>query len=1181
MAVTATGVVMISLIDTNKEEEIKEDVNKRTSLITKLSKKVNTLKEKESQSNETVESSQSTINELKVQLSETEKDKEELKKEIEKREKWVENSTIEAEKAKVQSAKFKETLTQKDSELEKEFTKNVNLTRQARELNSRIEEIEGINKNQEKEIETLNTKIEDTFARLKETNKKNFQLTQKLDKSGWVAEDEHLKLKEQHDVLEKKVDHLQKNLDAKRQEIEGLTEEKEKLRIKLVNKMKGLPDQTTDLRPETTEQTEDQRPKTIDQEEKTEEIKSETEEARKEEKTDKQEGATVEEKPDEELPVETSVETLTTEKATTQEAVEQPTDDKKTSKEEVLLEAIEQTEDQRPKTIDQKETEGINKAEKEERTEGQRPKTIDQEKKIEPEETKEPTTGETGKVEKEEQTTEQTTDLRPETADKEKDQKTNEEKTEEVKSETEENDKTEKEEQPTEDISNEEKPSEEISDAEVSLTKEDEETAPKEKKATPKINLNAVRNIGIMAHIDAGKTTITERILFYTGKSHKIGEVHDGKAQMDWMKQEQERGITITSAATTCFWNDIRINIIDTPGHVDFTAEVERSLRVLDGAVAVFCAVGGVEAQSETVWRQSNKYNVSKIAFINKMDRMGANFYKVVTDIEQRLEANIVLLQIPIGAETEFLGTIDLIEMKACYYDDATSGKEFTIKDIPEDLLENAKKYHHAMVEKCAGLDEVLMEKYLKDENSLTTEELMTAVRKGVIANKIIPVLCGSALKNKGVQKLLDSVTDLLPSPLDLPPIEGTDPRDSNNMIKIDPSMDAPFTALAFKIQTDPHVGKLVYFRVYSGYLDAGSYVLNANKNKKERVGRIVQLHANQKENRESIFVGDIAAAIGLAHTITGDTLCESSRPVMLENIEFSKPVLSMSITPKTRADQDKLNKAIGKLMEEDPTFTVETDEETKEIILSGMGELHLEIMVDRIKEEFKVDAESSPPKVAYKETLTQTMKGEYKHQKQTGGRGQYGHVILEISPASEGKDFEFESKIKGGSIPQNFIPAIEKGVKSIMQRGVYAGYPIVGVKITVLDGSYHEVDSSELAFKMAAIGCFKETFMKSSPVLLEPCMHVEILAPEEYISNLVGNVCSRRGKIINIDEKGNQKLITAEAPLGEMFGYSQTFRSLSSGRATFSMNFSKYEQVPTAIAEKVIEEKNKAKPGS
>jgi elongation factor G len=689
-------------------------------------------------------------------------------------------------------------------------------------------------------------------------------------------------------------------------------------------------------------------------------------------------------------------------------------------------------------------------------------------------------------------------------------------------------------------------------------------------------NLESLRNIGIMAHIDAGKTTLTERILFYTGISHKIGEVHDGAAQMDWMKQEQERGITITSAATTCSWKDIKINIIDTPGHVDFTVEVERSLRVLDGAIAVFCAVGGVEPQSETVWRQSDKYNVPKLAFVNKMDRMGADFFAVLKNIEESLEANVIPLQIPIGAEDNFKGVVDLIEMKAYLFNDESNGREFSVEDVPADYLESAKKYRHIMVDKAVAFQESLTDKYLKSEDSVTEEELRKAIRKGTVSNKCVPILCGSAFKNKGVQNLLDAVTAYLPSPLDLPPITGKSLEDDEKTIERRSSDDDPFCALAFKIQADPHIGKLVYVRVYSGCLKAGSYVINAGRDKKERVGRILQMHANQRENKDAIFAGDIAAIVGVTNTITGDTLCDKDKPILLESIEFPDPVISISIKPESRADQDKLSKGLIKLAEEDPTFKVQTDEETKEIILSGMGELHLEIIVDRLKEEFKVSAEVSQPKVAYKEAIMASVTEEYKHIKQTGGRGQYGHVIMEMSPKERGEGFEFKDSITGGRIPKSYIPAIEKGVREIMQRGVYAGYPVVDVNINLIDGSYHDVDSSEIAFKQAAIGCFKQAFMKCSPILLEPCMALEITTPEDYVSNLVGNICSRRGKILGIEAKGKQKVISAEAPLAELFGYATTFRSLSSGRANCSMQFKKYVPVPAEVAQKIVEEKKK-----
>ncbi|MDD4980838.1 MAG: elongation factor G [Candidatus Omnitrophica bacterium] len=692
------------------------------------------------------------------------------------------------------------------------------------------------------------------------------------------------------------------------------------------------------------------------------------------------------------------------------------------------------------------------------------------------------------------------------------------------------------------------------------------------------MSLDKVRNIGIMAHIDAGKTTLTERILFYTGKSHKIGEVHDGKAQMDWMKQEQERGITITAAATTCYWKDYKINVIDTPGHVDFTVEVERSLRVLDGAIAVFCAVGGVEPQSETVWRQSDKYNVPKIAFINKMDRVGADFFSVIKNIEKELGGNVIPLVIPIGAEDKFCGVIDLLDMKAYIYDEESQGKDFRVEDIPADYQEIAGNYRHIMVEKAAAFDDDLMKKYLASPDSITQDELMQAIRRGTIVNKMVPVLCGAAFKNKGVQKLLDAVNLYLPSPSDLPPVEGHDPDNAETVITRKADSKEPFAGLAFKVQADPHMGKLVYVRVYSGVLASGSYVLNATKNKKERIGRLVQMHANQRDNIDYAFAGDIVAVIGLSYTVTGDTLCEPDAPVLLEAIQFPVPVVSLSIVPKSRADQDNLGKGLAKLTEEDPTFIVETDDETKETILTGMGELHLEIIVDRLKEEFGVEAIVGQPKVAYRETITQAANEEYKHIKQSGGRGQYGHVVMEISPNTAGGGFEFINSIKGGAIPRNFIPSVEKGVIEAMQKGVYAGYPVVDVKVDLIDGSYHEVDSSDIAFRLAAIGCFKNGFIKGSPVLLEPSMSLEVISPEEHFNSIVGYICSCRGKILGIEPKGNQKIISAEAPLSEMFGYATNLRSLSSGRASGSMQFDKYVQVPAEIAAKVLEEKNKEK---
>ncbi|MFH1753622.1 MAG: elongation factor G [Candidatus Omnitrophota bacterium] len=693
------------------------------------------------------------------------------------------------------------------------------------------------------------------------------------------------------------------------------------------------------------------------------------------------------------------------------------------------------------------------------------------------------------------------------------------------------------------------------------------------------IDLKMVRNIGIMAHIDAGKTTVTERILYYTGRSHKLGEVHDGKAQMDWMKQEQERGITITSAATTCYWKENRINIIDTPGHVDFTVEVERSLRVLDGAIAVFCAVGGVEPQSETVWRQSDKYSVPKLAFINKMDRVGADFFGVMKSIGDDLGTNVMPLQIPIGAEADFKGIIDLMEMTAYIYeDDASLGKNFHIEDIPQDYIETAKKYHHIMVEKAVELDDTLMEKYLENEDSITTEELMRVMRKGTIDNKVVPLLCGSAFKNKGIQNLLDAVTQYLPSPADLRAVEGHDPADKAKIIGRMPNDNEPFSALAFKIQADPHMGKLIYFRVYSGSLKAGSYVYNSTKDRTERVGRILQMHANQREIREDIFAGDIAAAIGLDHTVTGDTLCDEEHPIVLEAMEFPAPVIALSIKPKSRADQDRIGKGLMKLAEEDPTFTVASDKETDETILSGMGELHLEVIVDRLKHEFNVEAIVGMPKVAYKETILKSAEINHKHVKQTGGKGQYAHVVMELSPSKPGSGFEFVDSIIGGRIPKEYIPAVKKGLIDAMKSGVYAGYPVVDVKVDLLDGSYHEVDSSEMAFRTAARTAFKKAFLKAAPVFLEPYMSIEVTTPDEFVGGIVGDLCSRRGRVHGMEAKVKHQIVSAEAPLSEMFGYATGLRSLSSGRANYSMHFEKYIEVPHSIAEKILEEENKAK---
>ena len=707
--------------------------------------------------------------------------------------------------------------------------------------------------------------------------------------------------------------------------------------------------------------------------------------------------------------------------------------------------------------------------------------------------------------------------------------------------------------------------------------RKEEETKSKPKPSL-KFSMEKTRNIGIMAHIDAGKTTLTERILFYTGKSHKIGEVNDGKAQMDWMKQEQERGITITAAATTCFWKEHRINIIDTPGHVDFTVEVERSLRVLDGAIVVFCAVGGVEPQSETVWHQSNKYNVAKLAFINKMDRVGADFFAVLKGIEEELSGNTIPLEIPIGSEADFRGVIDLIEMKAYIYEEESQGKDFRIEDIPPEYKETAAKYRHILVEKTSAFDEALMKKYLESPDSITNEELIQVIRRGTVANKMVPVFCGAAFKNKGVQKLLDAINLYLPSPLDLPAVSGHDPENTEAVVSRHPDVNEPFAALAFKVQADPHMGKLVYLRVYSGVLETGTYVLNVTKDKRERIGRILEMHANQRQNLENAFAGDIVAAIGLEHTKTGDTLCDPDSPILLEAIKFPVPVVSLSIAPKNRQDQDKLGKGLAKLTEEDPTFIVETDQETKETILTGMGELHLEIIVDRLKEEFGVEAIVGKPKVAYRETILKAATAEGKYIKQSGGRGQYGHVVMEIFPNAAGEGFEFIDGIKGGAIPKSFIPAVEKGIVEAMQNGVYAGYPVVDVKVNLIDGSFHEVDSSELAFRMAGILGFKQAFRQAEPVLLEPYMSLEVVTPEEYVNAVVGYICSCRGKILVMDTKGKQKIISAEAPLSEMFGYATNFRSLSSGRANASMQFAKYMQVPAEIAQKIIAERDKKK---
>jgi len=680
--------------------------------------------------------------------------------------------------------------------------------------------------------------------------------------------------------------------------------------------------------------------------------------------------------------------------------------------------------------------------------------------------------------------------------------------------------------------------------------------------------LKTTRNIGIMAHIDAGKTTTTERILYYTGVSYKIGEVHDGAATMDWMEQEQERGITITSAATTCSWRDHRINIIDTPGHVDFTIEVERSLRVLDGAVAVFCSVSGVEPQSETVWRQADKYKVPRIAFINKMDRVGANFFNGLSMIKDRLNANPVALQIPVGAEEDFAGVVDLVKMKAISYDEKTMGMTYTEVDIPGDLEAQAKEYREKLVEAVAESDDALMEKYLEGEE-ISQEELISGIRSATLGFKVVPVLCGSAFKNKGVQQLLDAVVDYLPSPLDIPAMEGVVPDTEEVGVRKADSSE-PFSALAFKIANDPFVGNLTFFRVYSGTVEAGSHIFNSTRGKKERVGRIVKMHANKREEVKSVSAGDIAAAVGLKLSTTGDTLCDENKPIILESMEFPEPVISIAIEPKTKADQEKMGIALGKLAKEDPSFRVKTDEETGQTIISGMGELHLEIIVDRMLREFKVEANVGKPQVAYRETITKSVEAEGKFVRQSGGRGQYGHVWLKIEPNEVGSGFEFINKIKGGVVPAEYIPAVGKGVEGALDNGVKAGYPVVDVKVTLYDGSYHDVDSSEMAFKIAGSMGFKGGAAKAGPVLLEPIMDVEVIVPEDFMGDVIGDLNSRRGKIQSMEARGAMQAVKAEVPLAEMFGYSTDLRSATQGRATYTMQFDHYEQVPGSIADEI-----------
>ena len=687
------------------------------------------------------------------------------------------------------------------------------------------------------------------------------------------------------------------------------------------------------------------------------------------------------------------------------------------------------------------------------------------------------------------------------------------------------------------------------------------------------VTLEMTRNIGIMAHIDAGKTTTTERILFYTGINHKIGETHEGSATMDWMEQEQERGITITSAATTAYWKKHRINIIDTPGHVDFTVEVERSLRVLDGSVTVFCAKGGVEPQSETVWRQADKYHVPRMAYVNKMDIMGADFYNVVQMMKDRLKTNAVPIQLPIGAEDTFRGIIDLVEMNAdIYYDDL--GKDMRVEEIPDDMKEIAQKYREALLEAVAEQDEEIMAKYL-DGEEITTQEIKDCIRKATIDNTMVPVICGTSYKNKGVQKLLDAVVDYMPSPLDIPAIKGVNPETGEEEER-HAGDDQPFSALAFKIATDPFVGKLCFFRVYSGVVEAGASVLNATKDKKERMGRILQMHANHRQDLEVCYCGDIAAAVGVKNTTTGDTLCDENHPVILESMEFPDPVIDLAIEPKTKAGQEKMALALAKLAEEDPTFRTWTDQETGQTIIAGMGELHLEIIVDRLLREFKVEANVGAPQVAYKETITTATDVDTKYARQSGGKGQYGHVKLHVEPNESGKGYEFINAVVGGAIPKEYIPAVDAGIQGALEAGVLAGFPTVDVKVTLYDGSYHEVDSSEMAFKIAGSMAIKEACKKANPVILEPIMKVVVIVAEEYMGDVIGDLSSRRGAIQSMEDRNGAKQITASVPLSEMFGYSNDLRSKTQGRGQYVMEPSHYIQVPKNIAEDIMKNRNK-----
>ncbi|MBI4406136.1 MAG: elongation factor G [Deltaproteobacteria bacterium] len=683
-------------------------------------------------------------------------------------------------------------------------------------------------------------------------------------------------------------------------------------------------------------------------------------------------------------------------------------------------------------------------------------------------------------------------------------------------------------------------------------------------------DLTKLRNIGIVAHIDAGKTTATERILYYTGVTHKMGEVHDGDTVMDYMPQERERGITITSAATTCFWKDCRINIIDTPGHVDFTIEVERSLRVLDGAVVIFDAVAGVQPQSETVWRQANRYGVPRMAFLNKMDRVGANFDKSVHSIVEKLNAKPVVFNFPVGAEDKFIGVVDVIEQKALLWDISEEGDEFRVAEIPADLKEAAAHYYEKLVDAVAEEDEEVLHKFL-DGQKLTTDEVRKAARAACIKAKIVPTFCGSAFKNKGVQPLLDAVVTFLPSPLDKPPVKGVHPKNSEKHLERKADSNEPFAALAFKILSDPYVGQLTFFRVYSGVLNSGSYVLNTRQDRKERIGRLLQMHANKQIEITQVKAGDIAAAVGLKYSRTGDTLCDEDQVIALESMHFPEPVISIAIEPKSKADQEKLSLSLQKLAIEDPSFQLKVDTETNQTIISGMGELHLEIIVDRLLREFKVEANVGKPQVAYKETITKPMEQEGKYIKQTGGRGQYGHVWLKIEPLKRGSGYQFENKIVGGVVPREYIPAVDKGVKEALDAGIQAGYPVVDVKVTLFDGTYHDVDSSEIAFKIAASMAFKEGCRRATPILLEPIMAAEVIVPESYMGDVIGDLNSRRGKIMQMEPQGNSQVIDAEVPLAEMFGYATQLRSLSQGRATYTMEFSHYEPVPTNIAHEIV----------